>query len=717
MRKLFFVPLVSVLVLCQCFFYNFDSVAHANDADRYQRIYGDNRIGTAIEISKFGWPKGLSHPEGSVILARADNPADALSAASLAGVKEAPILLTYPTKISPEVLEELKRLETQKVYILGGYNAVSREIETKLDQTGYITERIAGDDRYETAANINKVSEAYQSEKILLVNGRTIADALSASSYSAINNLPIYLTRSDRIPKQLPSTTKEVILYGGTKVINEQIEKDLKNKGYTVTRISGKTRYETNIESIKYAEVEFDKLIVVRGNSVSTKYEDYPDAVAASGLSKKLSAPIVLSHSERIIDSTESYLNSFDENMEYFVLGGPVAVSDSVLMDFIPQPIKDQYAVYQSNSRLYSAETLNEAIEFTTTKENSYILPLNDQEQPVEHRYTTRQEANIRAGVIIYNGYENELKASRFYHTEGVSGVYSEGFFDPYVAYHNNGQFVGQMFDTFIVIGRHYSTNGQFEQTTANDSNYKDWLWYIDRTFKENGALDRINESVQRTGINEKAKVYLMIPYPKNEGEILYLNGEPRNANLYFRDLLVKWYVDRVIEQFNQSSFENIQFEGFYWLNETVISPEDEDLVTSAASYVKGKGKQIIWSPHALATNIPNWDKYGFTAAYLQSNAMNEDDVNETTRKIHKGYARGIEYNMGINIEMEDTGYTLIDRTARNFRKYLSMGETYGVKGNSIIMYQGTVQVNRIGTYEDPRYSTLYDDLYQFIKE
>lgn len=89
-----------------------------------ERISGDNRIETAIQISMYGWEQAEN-----VILARADNPADALSSASLSGALDAPILLTYPNNLSNSVLDEINRLGASTVYLLGGTGAISAEIE------------------------------------------------------------------------------------------------------------------------------------------------------------------------------------------------------------------------------------------------------------------------------------------------------------------------------------------------------------------------------------------------------------------------------------------------------------------------------------------------------------------------------------------------------------------------------------------------------------
>ncbi|WLR41524.1 cell wall-binding repeat-containing protein [Bacillus carboniphilus] len=172
----------------------------ASESKSYERIAGDNRIQTAIEISKEGWPKGVGHNQFGtkvVILARADVPADALAAASLVGKKDAPILLTYSDKLPEETLKEIERLKPEHIYILGGEKAISESIDKKLDDKGFIPIRIAGDDRFQTANWINIFSGGHldSTDTAIIANGETIVDALSASSFSALNNIPIFLAK------------------------------------------------------------------------------------------------------------------------------------------------------------------------------------------------------------------------------------------------------------------------------------------------------------------------------------------------------------------------------------------------------------------------------------------------------------------------------------------------------------------------------------------
>jgi putative cell wall-binding protein len=300
-----------------------------NDAGIYTRLSGQTRLDTAIEISKKGWPSGLKSTEKSVILARADNPADALAASSLSGVKEAPILLTYSTKIDQSVLDELTRLNAQKIYILGGKAAIQPAVESELSDLGYTVERVAGATRFETAAKINEVAGTSTSTKAIIANGYTVADALSASADAAINGVPIYLSNKNQLPVNLPSSVTYVEIYGGTAVISDALENELESKGITVHRISGKNRYATSVAGAMNLNETDSNIILVRGESTTTTKQDYPDAVAASALAKQMNAEILLVHPTRDIAAIKTYLQG--KNLNVYVLGGEAAISTEVL--------------------------------------------------------------------------------------------------------------------------------------------------------------------------------------------------------------------------------------------------------------------------------------------------------------------------------------------------------------------------------------------------
>ncbi|MBT2694453.1 cell wall-binding repeat-containing protein [Bacillus sp. ISL-55] len=319
----------------------FATASITSAASNYERIAGKNRIETSVEISYASWEQA-----DAVILARADNPADALSSASLSGAADAPILLTYPTKLSQSVIDEIDRLGATTVYILGGTGAISGTVENQLKQLGIDPVRISGKNRFETAANINKEAGSSLGTKAIVVNGFAVADALSASSNSAINQLPIYLANKTNLPVNLPSNIKEVMIYGGEGVIGKEVAQALEAQGRTVTRISGKNRYMTNLAAADASLT--DHVIIVRGTSTSTTAEEYPDAVAGAGLSHKLGANIILSQPDTVVSATSEYFKK-NRFLGYFILGGENAVSTETVMELTFHPDSKVLKTFEHN--------------------------------------------------------------------------------------------------------------------------------------------------------------------------------------------------------------------------------------------------------------------------------------------------------------------------------------------------------------------------------
>ncbi|MFP3338865.1 cell wall-binding repeat-containing protein, partial [Micrococcus sp. SIMBA_131] len=114
----------------------------------------------------------------NVVLATGEDFPDALAAAPLAYYYNAPILLTEKKKLSKVTEAALTFLQVENVTIVGGKGAVSTSIENYLeDELGIEVDRVAGKDRYETAAAIAK--ELPPSDTAVVAYGKNFPDALS----------------------------------------------------------------------------------------------------------------------------------------------------------------------------------------------------------------------------------------------------------------------------------------------------------------------------------------------------------------------------------------------------------------------------------------------------------------------------------------------------------------------------------------------------------
>lgn len=294
-----------------------------------RRISGTNRIETSINIAKETF-KGKVR---NVIIATSENYPDALSGSVLANKLEAPILLVGNSRFDVEkVLSYMKdKMELDgNIYILGGYGAVSKDIEKQINNAGFTNiKRISGIDRYETSAKISSSLLVKEGTPIILAQGEGFADALSVSSVAAAKQYPILLVEKDKIPdyaKKKLSAIKpgKVFIIGLQCAISENVEKELSNLNINksnIVRIGGSDRYETSIETAKYFNLDGRCATVATG-------KDFPDALSGSVYAAKYNASLILCNDE-LNENTKAYLkNKGISNIA--ILGGENVVSINI---------------------------------------------------------------------------------------------------------------------------------------------------------------------------------------------------------------------------------------------------------------------------------------------------------------------------------------------------------------------------------------------------
>lgn len=185
--------------------------------------------------------------------------------------------------------------------------------------------RISGSNRYETNISIlkNGWSEA---SNIIVANGENYPDALCAAPLAKAKNAPIILTtknelNSSALSELLRLKTKNAYIIGGTGVISEEVETQLKNLGINILRIAGANRYET---SVKIAEqIGTEKGIVIASG------ENFPDALSIAPIAAQKGMPILLSSKTSLPNEVKVYLQ--DKNIPVsYVIGGLGALSSEV---------------------------------------------------------------------------------------------------------------------------------------------------------------------------------------------------------------------------------------------------------------------------------------------------------------------------------------------------------------------------------------------------
>ncbi|UOQ45697.1 N-acetylmuramoyl-L-alanine amidase [Halobacillus salinarum] len=293
-----------------------------------EEVSSHARETTAVEVSKALYPNGFpgNHSNKTVILSTSRNHADALSAAPLAAqLGNAPILLSRVDSIRSEVMNEINRLHTKRVIILGGPNAISPGIEQKLKAKGYDVDRIAGKTRIETNQKINDHLNGVKGA--FVASGRSFPDALGAAPIAAMKDWAIVLTDDKMDDKSMNyAKFKNIAIVGGDGVVSSQVEEKLiaQNGKDRVVRLAGKQRYETQKQVLNYFKDDLSSSYVLAATG-----EKFPDALTASSLAVKHHAPLVLIGKD-VDPATRDFLESYGNSnvvKDLQVVGG--VLSDS----------------------------------------------------------------------------------------------------------------------------------------------------------------------------------------------------------------------------------------------------------------------------------------------------------------------------------------------------------------------------------------------------
>ena len=196
------------------------------DLNKYnvERIAGYDRVETAIEIAK----TAVGENSDEVFLSLGyDIYADALAIGPVTANLNKPLLLSQKTKISDKTLQAIEDLKVKKVTIVGGVNAVSKDIEEKLKIRGLSVDRIYGDNRIETSI---KIAEEYfkTPSEVIISNGYIFADSVIGGYFASKINAPIILSRSyaltDETFKYVRKVNKNVNILGLHRAIEKNVE-------------------------------------------------------------------------------------------------------------------------------------------------------------------------------------------------------------------------------------------------------------------------------------------------------------------------------------------------------------------------------------------------------------------------------------------------------------------------------------------------------------
>ncbi len=290
------------------------------------RLAGPDRYATAAAISRSIAVPGV---EVAFVATGLDFP-DSLAGGPAAASRDAPILLTAPRSIPQPTRDELTRLKPSEIVILGGRTVVSDAVAEQLAAytAGQVT-RLAGADRYATAALISARHFGGGVPVAYIATGRVFPDALSAGPAASAAGGPVLLVDTNDLPASVRTELSrlrpaKIVVVGGRSVVSDAVVAALDR--YTtgsVTRRAGPDRFATAAAVSASAFPRASTTFLANGLG-------FADAVAGAPAAAMAGAPLLLATRSSLPASTASELGRLDP-ASVILLGGQVSLSDVLI--------------------------------------------------------------------------------------------------------------------------------------------------------------------------------------------------------------------------------------------------------------------------------------------------------------------------------------------------------------------------------------------------
>ena len=319
------------------------------DSNVWSRHYGETALDTMAQIVEAGqFTSG-----GTVVLATVDGYWDALTAAGVAGMVKAPVLMTNGKSLSPQTNNELRWLSPQRIVVCGGTAAVSQSVANQAAAvSGAKVVRCSGKDAVGTAIDIFKKAPSTTGGKwsrtaFVCTNGG-YWDALAAAPISYAKHMPIFLTNgANSITAETLSAMKGnidgVYIVGGTSAVSKNVENAIKGAGIKVLgRFNGATAIET---AAMVADYGIDKEGMSANNIGVATTSGYWDALSGAAFCGVYGSVLILVDGPDA-SSIFSVVSARSDVIEYgHVFGGSAAVSHATynkLVDVCPDRVDDE---------------------------------------------------------------------------------------------------------------------------------------------------------------------------------------------------------------------------------------------------------------------------------------------------------------------------------------------------------------------------------------
>ena len=292
------------------------------------RLSGADRYETAAAISRASFGAGVPV---AYVATGATFP-DALAGGPAAAKAGGPVLLVTRSELPSATANELARLKPARIVVLGGTGVVSDTVLGRLKAyTGGGVSRLAGADRYATAARVSAASFGENVPVAYVATGASFPDALAGGVAAGRQKGPVLLVSAGSVPSATVAELKrlkpkKIVVLGGSGVVSDAVASALRSyTGGGVTRLAGADRYATAI-AVSKATTGTDAprtVYVATGAS-------FPDGLAGTPAAARANGPLLIVPPGGLTDALRAELRRLNPP-RIVILGGPGVVSAAVV--------------------------------------------------------------------------------------------------------------------------------------------------------------------------------------------------------------------------------------------------------------------------------------------------------------------------------------------------------------------------------------------------
>ncbi|HEY9497486.1 MAG TPA: cell wall-binding repeat-containing protein [Terrimesophilobacter sp.] len=296
------------------------------------RLAGADRFATSAAVAQEYPP--FEPGSGVVFVVSGVDYPDALSAAPVAAMYGAPLLLTAPDALPDVIRREIVRLGPEAIVVVGGPGVVTPPVYDGLAGLAPEIFRVFGADRYETSREVAERFYTPGVESVFVATGSGFADALTAAPVAGRKGVPVVLVKGSLgVLDQATIDTLEYLspgavnVVGGTGAVSRGVEEALSrlDSVTTVTRLGGVDRYDTAswVNNFERQTADTDTVFLALGSG-------FADALAGAALAGTMGAPLYLSFGHCVPSYT--WVNfEMHHAQEAILLGGPGALDSAVM--------------------------------------------------------------------------------------------------------------------------------------------------------------------------------------------------------------------------------------------------------------------------------------------------------------------------------------------------------------------------------------------------